>query len=231
MGGGGIYHSIYDDFYWYTHFADSDFVYGRALAQTAGTAAMRFAEADLLPYDFTNFAETVGRYVDELPELAKSIREEIIERNRQIDEGVFTAIADPRKTTVLPEKEDVPPYLNFAPLENAMVALRESADRYKKAAAKYHASGKKIPAGVDKRLIESERKLTLQDGLPGRPWFKHQMYAPGFYTGYGVKTLPAVREAIEQKEWQNVELHVATVAKVLNGFARHVAAIASDLEK
>ncbi|MFQ5631136.1 MAG: transferrin receptor-like dimerization domain-containing protein, partial [bacterium] len=230
MDGGGIYHSVYDDFYWYTHFADTDFVYGRALAQTAGTAAMRFADADLLPYNFTNFAETVSGYVDELQKLAKNIREEIIEQNRQIDEGVFAAMADPRRKVALPEKDDIPPYLNFAPLENAVAAVKESAERYKNAAAKFHQSGRKIPAGVNKKLIQSERKLALQEGLPGRPWFKHQMYAPGFYTGYGVKTLPAVREAIEQKEWQDVEGHVATVAKVLTAFAEHVHGLAGEFE-
>jgi N-acetylated-alpha-linked acidic dipeptidase len=230
MDGGGIYHSIYDDFYWYTRFADTDFIYGRALAQTAGTAAMRFAGADLLPYNFSNFAETIGGYVDELKNLANKIRENIIERNRQIDEGVFAAIEDPRKPVVSPEREDVPPYLNFTPLENAVVVLKESAAQYQKAAAQFKKSGKKVPAGVNKKLIQSERKLTLDEGLPGRPWFKHQVYAPGFYTGYGVKTLPAVREAIEQKEWQKVEAHITNVAEVLSGFAGHVASIAADLE-
>ncbi|HLO06263.1 MAG TPA: M28 family peptidase, partial [Terriglobales bacterium] len=64
--GGGIYHSIYDDFYWYTHFSDTDFSYGRALSQTAGTAVMRLADADLLPYDFTGLADTIHKYLDEL---------------------------------------------------------------------------------------------------------------------------------------------------------------------
>lgn len=230
MDGGGIYHSVYDDFYWFTHFSDTDFIYGRALAQTAGTAALRFADADLLSYDFSNFAETIGGYVDDLKNLANNTREEIIELNRQIDEGVFAATVDPREPVASPEKEEVPPFLNFAPLENVVVALKESAEQYKKAAAQFTESGKKVPAGVNKKLIQSEQKLTLAEGLPGRPWFKHQVYAPGFYTGYGVKTLPAVREAIEQKEWQNVEAHIASVAKVLSGFAEHVASIAVDLD-
>ena len=94
--GGGIYHSIYDDFYWYTHFADTDFVYGRALAQTAGTAVMRLADADLLPFDFDNFTDTIRRYIDEVQKLARDKRDQIVERNRQIDDGVFAAIDDPR---------------------------------------------------------------------------------------------------------------------------------------
>src|SRR5947207_14938318 len=76
---GGIYHSIYDDFYWYTHFSDTEFVYGRALAQTAGTAVMRLADAELLPLDFANFTDTVRRYIDEVQRLAKDKRDQIIE--------------------------------------------------------------------------------------------------------------------------------------------------------
>ena len=96
-GGGGVYHSIYDDFYWYTHFADTDFVYGRALAQTAGTAVIRLADAELLPFQFGDFADTVRTYIDELKKLDADQRAQIEERNREIDEGVFTAAADPRK--------------------------------------------------------------------------------------------------------------------------------------
>ena len=194
--GGGIYHSIYDDFYWYTHFSDGDFIYGRALAQTAGTAILRFADADLLPYDFVSFAATVRRYVDEVQKLWKSKSDEIRERNKEIEEGLFSATADPRKTLVPPAKEAEPPYLNFAPLENGMAALTRSAERYDKAVEKA-ALDKGPLESVNQKLIQAERGLTLPDGLPGRPWFQHQIYAPGFYTGYGVKTLPGVREAIE----------------------------------
>ena len=197
--GGGIYHSIYDDFYWYTHYSDTDFVYGRALAQTIGIAVMRLANAELLPFEFHNFTDTIRRYVDELQKLAKGKREQIQERNRQIDEGVFQAIADPKETSVPPSKESVPPFLNFAPLENGLSALALSSERYERAV-----TGASKLSGVSLRevnatLIQIERALTLSDGLPGRTWFKHQIYAPGFYTGYGVKTIPGVREAIEQK--------------------------------
>ena len=231
MDGGGIYHSAYDDFYWYIKFADTDFVYGRALSQVAGTAAMRFAEADLLPYNFNNFAETVSNYLDELEDLSQNIRRDIIEKNRQIDEGVYSAIADPREKTVLPEKETVPPYLSFAPLANASEQLTNSAKRYQQAAENWKKSGKNLPGKINEMLLQAEQKLTVAEGLPGRSWFKHQIYAPGFYTGYGVKTLPAVREAIEQKEWDSVEGHVHAIAGVLNGFAAHLDKISTMLEK
>jgi N-acetylated-alpha-linked acidic dipeptidase len=216
--GGGIYHSIYDDFYWYTHFADTDFAYGRALSQTGGTALMRMADAELLPFDFSDFADTIHMYVDEVQKVLKDQRSEIEETNKELDEGVFTAIADPKKPSVPPVRKSVPPYLNFAPLENADALLTASAERYSKALAAARSKGEIDPqtlAEVNDLLIQSERKLTLDAGQPGRPWYKHMIYAPGAYTGYGVKTLPTVREALEQENWKQAEEQVPVVAKVL----------------
>ncbi|MGD0922238.1 MAG: M28 family metallopeptidase [Terriglobia bacterium] len=233
---GGIYHSIYDDFYWYTHFSDTDFTYGRALAQTVGTAVMRLADAELLPFDFSSFADTVHKYADDLKKLLKTKQDEVRERNRQIEEGVFTATADPKKVFVPPPPEEVPPYINFAPLDNALDLLTRSAERYQKAWAKAHENGGAALARaplrtVNAKLIESERQLTSPEGLPGRPWFKHQIYAPGAYTGYGVKTIPGVREAIEQKKWKEADEQVARVGKILEGEAALIDSAASELEK
>ena len=130
--GGGIYHSIYDDFYFFTRFLDTDFVYGRALAQTVGTAVIRLADSDVLPFEFTNLADTVEKYVKELNELLKQKQGDIRERNRQIQDGVFAAIADPRLPQPAPKLEVVPPAINFAPLENASTALTDSARRYER---------------------------------------------------------------------------------------------------
>lgn len=225
----GIYHSIYDDFYWYTRFSDTSFVYGRALAQTAGTAVIRAADADLLPFEFTRQAAAFGRYVEELKKLAKDKRDEVIERNRQIEEGVFTATADPRKPSVPPRIEEVPPFLNFAPLENALALLTKSSERYAIALEKSRSAQKPLPSSINKKLIESERRLTDASGLPGRPWFKHLMYAPGLYTGYGVKTIPGVREAIEQKKWKEAEEEVLRAAKVLESEASLIDTAAAEL--
>ena len=227
--GGGIYHSIYDDFYWYTHFSDGDFIYGRALAQTAGTAMMRFADADLLPYDFTNFAETVRRYADEVQKLWKTESDEIRERNKEIAEGLFSATADPHKTSVPPPVETQPPFLNFAPLENGLAALSLAAERYDKAEQKAKLDKPGLEP-VNQKLVRIERGLTLPDGLPGRPWFQHQIYAPGFYTGYGVKTLPGVREAIEQKRWKEADEQIVRVGKVLEKEAALIDEAAGGLE-
>ncbi|HLX42885.1 MAG TPA: transferrin receptor-like dimerization domain-containing protein [Bryobacteraceae bacterium] len=211
-GGGGVYHSIYDDFYWYTHFADTDFVYGRALAQTAGTAMIRLADADLLPFQFSDFSDTVRTYIEELKRLDADQREHAEELNRELDEGVFTAAADPRERYIPPSRQPVPPHLNFAPLENAIEVLALSAQRYDAARQKANASNFKA---VNAKLIESERRLTDSAGLPGRPWFRHMIYAPGFYTGYGVKTIPGVREAIEQKRWQEADQQIQRVGAIL----------------
>jgi len=231
---GGIYHSIYDDFYWYTHFSDVDFIYGRALAQTGGTAVLRLADADLLPFEFGDFADTVQTYVKELKKLSEHMQEEIRERNREIEEGVFSATDDPRRPLVAPKTEAVPPHLNFAPLENAADALTRSAAEYKKAFEQANANGGAALASasladVNKMLIATERKLTTTEGLPNRPWFKHQLYAPGYYTGYSAKTVPAVREPIEQKQWKQAETGVDVVARVLQDEAALISAAAAKL--
>jgi N-acetylated-alpha-linked acidic dipeptidase len=231
---GGIYHSIYDDFYWYTHFDDANFVYGRALAQTVGSAVMRLADADVIPYNFDGMADTYGRYVDELEKLAKKKRDDAIERNRQLDEGMYEAVADPTKKSVPPPRLPVPPYLNFAPLRNSLDTLKNSVQKYEAALAKAQANGGAALANtsaVNSKLMETERALTLPDGLPDRPWFKHEIYAPGFYTGYGVKTMPAVRESIEQDKWPLAEQSIAVVGKVLTNEAGAIDAATAELQK
>ena len=232
--GGGIYHSIYDDFYWFTHFSDSEFIYGRTLSQAGGTAMMRLADADLLPFEFGDFVDTVQTYLKELKALAQKMQDEIRERNREIEEGVFQATNDPKRPLVAPSTEAVPPHLNFAPLENAVDTLNRSAADYRKALEQVSAKGgaglaPSSLAEVNKLLIESERRLTNAEGLPNRPWFKHQLYAPGFYTGYAVKTVPAVREAIELKQWKQADEAIVVVAHVLENEAALVSSAAQKL--
>ena len=233
---GGIYHSVYDDFYWYSHFSDTRFVYGRALAQLAGTAVIRMAGADLLPFDFDDFTETVRRYIDEVQKLARDRRDQAIERNRLIDDGVYAAINDPRHPLLPPPREIVPPVLNFAPLENGFAALQRTAEAYDKALARAAAEGGSALARASLRetnakLIAVERALTLSDGLPNRPWFQNQIYAPGFYTGYGVKTLPAVRESIEQKEWKLADEQIVRVGKVLENTGEAIEGATAELTR
>jgi N-acetylated-alpha-linked acidic dipeptidase len=231
---GGIYHSIYDDFYWYTHFSDTDFVYGRTLSQFNGSIIMRLADADLLPFDFSDFADTVQTYVKGLQTFSTKMRDDIRERNLEIEEGVFTATADPKKAYFPPKKEDLPPYLDFSPLQNSADALSRSAGEYQKALTAADANGGSALtsasiAEVNGLLIQSERKLTTPEGLPGRFWYKHQIYAPGVYTGYESKAIPAVREAIEQKKWKQAEQAMARAAAVLQDEATLVSSAAAKL--
>jgi N-acetylated-alpha-linked acidic dipeptidase len=226
---GGIYHSIYDDFYWFTHFSDTSFVYGRALAQTVGVAVMRLANADLLPFTFSNLAETARTYTTELQRLRDSRNDAITETNRSIDEGVYLAVNDPRDPVLGPSRKTPPPQFNFAPLLNALDSLSSAARRYDRAAASLTAQDAPKLKSVNQRLVQAERAMTSNDGLKGRSWYKHLLYAPGFYTGYGVKTMPAVRESIEQGEWENVDGEIARVAQALTREATLVSALAKDL--
>jgi N-acetylated-alpha-linked acidic dipeptidase len=228
----GIYHSIYDDYYHFTKFLDTDFAYGRALAQTVGTVVIRTADADLLPFQFTNLADTAATYVRELQTLLKEQQDSVRERNRQIEEGVFEAVSDPRRPEKAPAVEAVPPALNFAPLENAATGLTRAAERYRKAMES--SRGKVAPdvvTAVNARLIQSERQLIDAAGLPKRPWYRHLLYAPGYYTGYAVKTMPGVREALEQKSYAEAEHEAARVASALDREAALIDAAAADLEK
>jgi len=231
----GIYHSIYDDFYWYTHFSDTDFVYGRALSQTIGTSVMRLSDAEVLPYDFVDFADTVQKYTKDLEKLLADKQEEIRERNQELDEGVFKATFDPRRPTVTPAHEEVPPHLNFAPMENAAELLTRSAARYQKALSQKQAGLSEIQTetlrALNAKLIDSERKLTNEDGLPRRPWYKHLLYAPGVYSGYGVKTVPGVREAIEQKKYSEADQEIVRVAKALEQESELINSAAQLLEQ
>jgi N-acetylated-alpha-linked acidic dipeptidase len=210
--GGGQYHSVYDDFYWYTHFSDTDFSYGRALAQTAGTMIMRMADADILPFQFTDLADTVHLYDTQLKTLLTERRDEAKERDQELADGVYKALQDPKKTLVPPPVEPIPPYLNFAPLDQASDDLTDAAKAFDQAFA---AAGGNAPTGLNADLIRSERVLTDERGLPNRPWFEHLLYAPGFYTGYGVKTIPGVREAIEQKKWTEADEQIGRVSAAL----------------
>jgi len=232
--GGGIYHSIYDDFSWYTRFDDTSFVYGRALAQTVGTAVMRLADADVLPYEFTGVAATVGRYEKEVEKLLTDTQEETAERNRELDEGLFAATADPRERSVAPPRQDPPPHLSFAALENAVDALSRAADRYERAFTRAQsgtAFSQPGAAALNASLLRFERAFMIAEGLPRRPWFHHAIYAPGFYTGYGVKTLPGVREAIEQRNWKEAETEIAAAAGAISAAADALDRAAGQLEQ
>jgi N-acetylated-alpha-linked acidic dipeptidase len=225
--GGGSYHSIYDSFDHYTRFGDPSFDYGLALAQVGGRTVLRFANAEVLPLSFTHLADTVGRYVREVTKLADDTREEIAERNRRISDRTFEAVSDPTEPYVAPKPKPPAPHLNFAPLQNALARLQESSRNYH-AALGEPAARERLTRSPQTRdelnavLMRVERAMTLEAGLPRRPWFKHQIYAPGFYTGYGVKTLPAVREAVEQHDWREADEMILVVAATIERVAAEI---------
>ena len=153
-----------------------------------------------------------------------------------IDEGVYAVVDDPRHKMLPPPKEPAPPFLSFAPLRNGLAALERRTETYGKALAAANENGGSALARaglreVNARLIAVERALTLNEGLPGRPWFQHQIYAPGLYTGYGVKTLPAVRESIEQKDWSSAQLQIVKVGKVLENAGEAIQSAATELTR
>jgi N-acetylated-alpha-linked acidic dipeptidase len=232
---GTQYHSIYDDFYWYTHFADQDFVYGRATAQTAGSIVLRIADADLLPFDYAPQAEAIAKYESDLEKLLKDKQEEITERNTEIQEGAFTATADPHKSFVPPPAEAIPPYMNFAPMKNSIEKMKKSADRYSKALANFRSAtdGAVSPSSleiVNADLLGISRLFLNDKGLPGRPWFKNQIYAPGAYTGYGAKPVAAVREFMDEKKWKEADEQIPKVADVIDHVSAGIDKAAADLE-
>ncbi|MGA8153488.1 MAG: M28 family metallopeptidase [Terriglobales bacterium] len=229
------YHSIYDDFYWYTHFVDTDFSYGRALAQTGGTAVLRLADADLIPFEYSDEADTISRYVKELEKLLKDKQDEIGELNLELQEGVFSATADPRKTFIPPPVKPMPPFMNFAPLKNGVESIKKSAERYQTAFAKWQRSASDLSPDaamtLNSDLLRIQRTFLTEQGLPERPWFRHQVYAPGAYSGYGAKPIAAVREYMDQEKWKEAEAQVPAVGDVLENVATAIGKAADDLEK
>ncbi len=209
---GGSYHTLYDTYEHYTTWSDPGLVYGATLAKVTGRASLRLANAPRLPFEFLAFADNVALYVTELKELAEDMRKETEETRQMINDGIYAAALDPNKTLGPPAVEAPVPHFNFAPLENALDRLQAAASSFD-AAAKQHDTAS---AEINQLLYTSERLLTLDAGLEGRPWYKHHIYAPGFYTGYGVKTIPGVREAIEQREYETVEPQIEVAAGVLN---------------
>jgi N-acetylated-alpha-linked acidic dipeptidase len=223
-GGGGSYHTMYDTYEFYTTWSDPGLEYGVALAEVTGRATLRLANAPLLPFEFTGFADNVALYVTQLEELAETMRADTERTNRLIENGVYERALDPTKELGPPAKHAPVPYFNFAPLKNAVARLQSAAEEYTRKAGDADPSPE-----INRLLFTSERVLTRDEGLDGRPWYKHFVYAPGFYTGYGVKTLPGVREAIEQREYGAVASQVTRAAEVLRSMAERIETINESL--
>lgn len=219
--GGGSYHSIYDSFDHYTKFGDFDFAYGVALAKVCGRAVLRLANADTLPFEFTNFADTVNQYSNEIIKMTDAMREETDAMNRMIENGMLKNVQNPQETFVMPKPKSDVPFLNFAPLQNAVAKLQDSAKNFQTASKGKNLSPEQ-QKNLDQILMKAEQSLISSQGLPRRPWFRHQIYAPGFYTGYGVKTLPGIREAIEQRNWKEADEQINITSKTIENFTAEI---------
>jgi len=221
---GGVYHSIYDSFDHYVKIDDPEFAYGVALAKVAGHIMLRLADADLIPMRTQDFATTVAGYVDEVDHLAERLRRESQENHRLLDEHLYELVVSATDPVGPPAREPDVPFLNFAPLHNAATALIASARDFDAAyAATIAEPGRLTPARVsviNATLKGAEQTLLGSPGLPGRPWYRHLIYAPGLYTGYGAKTLPGVREAVEERHWPEAAECVIGAAAALDSY-RH----------
>jgi len=220
-GNGGEYHSIYDSYDNYFRFKDPGFQYGVALAQTAGYAVLRMANADVLPFDFTHLYRTIDNYADELETLLQKTRESTAIENQIINSGGYAAGEDPTKKLILPVVKPPVPYLDFSPLQNALQDLKKSADSLQKESHEKIKTNSSV-ADFNRSLYQAEQQLLTETGLPRRAWYKHTIYAPGFYTGYGVKTMPGIREAIEQRDWKEAQEQIKVDAKAIQRLAAYL---------
>ncbi len=215
---GGSYHTLYDTYEHFTTWNDPGLTYSATLPKVTGRATLRLANAQRLPFEFTGFADNIALYVSELEELAVTMRDETAKNNELIDSGAYAAALDPDKSFGAPVRHDPVPHFGFAPLKNALERLQTAAIAFDTAAETSTVTSEEI----NNLLYTSERLLTRDEGLEGRTWYKHHIYAPGFYTGYGVKTIPGVREAIEQREYEKVGPQVEIAAGVLNAMAERI---------
>jgi N-acetylated-alpha-linked acidic dipeptidase len=227
---GGEYHSIYDSYDLFTRFKDPGFQYGVALSKTAGRVTMRLANADVLPFDFSTFYKTVNDYATEIKTLLETTRTETDDETKMLKEKLFDLAKDPKKTYKAPPFKEAVPFLNFSDLENALVLLKNASEECKA----LYTKGVSLP--VDKQiqlnsiLYKAERSLIQANGLPRRNWYRHQIYAPGIYTGYGVKTIPGVREAIEQRNWKEAQDNIEIVTQTLQAYTEQVKAAVALLK-
>jgi len=218
---GGEYHSIYDSYDHYKRFKDPKFEYGLTLAKTTGRATLRLADADVLPFDFKAFQKTVANYLTEVTTLIDNMRETTEVENQMVKENRYGLASDPTKKLVTPSAKEEIPFINFSSLQNAVTKLEKSTTAFSEL---YSSKPSTNLEQLNNLLYQSERKL-LGDGLPRRHWYKHTIYATGFYTGYGVKTLPGVREAIEQRNFSEAQQQIEIAAKAIEAFNQQVEAV------
>ncbi|MBT5186134.1 MAG: M28 family peptidase [Kordiimonadaceae bacterium] len=228
--GGGSYHTNYDSYHYYTEFRDPGLHYTKALGEVTGRVVTRLANADVLPFQMGNMARTVSEYADEMVSAMETSRKDTLRHNMLVNEGHYKAAANIREGySVIREGYFVPelkvevPYINLSPMQNSVSKLKASAmafdAAYKKMSMEGYKLNKRDTNKLDMIMYQVEAQLIRKEGLPRRPWYRHHVYAPGYYTGYGVKTLPGVREGIEEAKWAETQEQMAKLAEVLNNYA------------
>jgi N-acetylated-alpha-linked acidic dipeptidase len=215
----GSYHSAYDSFYHVTHFDDPGLAYGGALSKVIGRLVLRAADAPRVPARYGDFATTVGRYLKDIQKLAADQREKDRTLADLRREGDFRLASSPQDPLVAPRDEGITPLIDMLPLENAVDHLKRAASAADAMLGREDALPPATQARINASLTNIDQLLLDPRGLPGRPWFQNLVYAPGTLTGYGAKTLPGVREAIEQRRFDDARAYVVRTAKVLEDYA------------
>lgn len=220
---GGEYHSIYDSYANYIRFKDPGFYYGAALSKVAGHISLRLLEADLLPFDFRFLYKKIKTYTAELETLIGTLRESTAVDNEIIRKKYAQLAADSSKPYFSPPVKQEVPYIDFSPLENAVATLGKASDH---AFEIFQRNGlnENQKDSLNQLVYRAEQELLLKEGLPMRPWYKHVLYAPGFYTGYSVKTLPGIRESIEQRNFSRAETEIKRAAAAIHQLAGYLSA-------
>lgn len=227
---GGVYHSIYDSYDHFVRFDDPGLVYGALLSKTAGRLVLRIADAPTPPVRFADLATTVRGYLSEVKELVEKRRKEDATREALRAAGAFKAADDPQDPVAPPPVEAPTPFIELATLDNAVARLEASAKAFDKAWATKDAT--LAPAQrskVNDLLRNIDQTLLIPEGLPGRDWYKHSLYAPGRFTGYGAKTLPGVREAIEERRFADANRYAGLTAAAIERFAARLEAARAAL--
>lgn len=216
----GSYHSIYDSYDHFVRFDDPGLAYGAALSKTVGRVVLRIADADTPPLRFGDLAATVHIYLGEVKALIDTRRKQDEKRAGLLSGNAFALASDPKAPVAAPVAEAPTPVIELAALENAVGKLEASAKAYDAAyAAKGAALTPATRAKLNAALLGIDQALLIPEGLPGRDWYKHALYAPGRFTGYGAKTLPGVREAVEERRFADANVYAGRTAAAIERLA------------
>jgi len=222
--GGGAYHSLYDTYEHYKRFSDGKFIYGTTLSKVNGRLVLRLSEADILPFRFVNMVDNIGKFIEQNKKLSEDIRKSTKSLNDLLDNNDFAISSNPKKTYLPPKRLRQVPEFDFKPLDAALARLSTSAWKYEEALLKFQKGSLSTErkSEINALLRSVDQAFIYSKGLPRRDWFKNMMYAPGYYTGYGVKTLPGIREGLEERKWNEVRVYIKEVSKALDRASENI---------